>query len=72
MAQEFAAGDVVLHMIDPDTKMVVLGYTEDGKVRCRWKDGNEFREGEFVEAELKKWTSPPLVLPTMGYGRKPF
>ena len=69
MQHRFEEGDEVVHKSANSNRMVVLGYTDDGKVICRWKMKGAFQQDEFSEAELEKWVRPKATTAWLGTKR---
>lgn len=61
MQRTLQDGDDVAHKTDTSHRMTVIGYTNDGKVICRWKEKSGFKSEEFLEVELEKWVETPAV-----------
>jgi uncharacterized protein YodC (DUF2158 family) len=61
MQRKFQDGEDVAHKTDKSHRMTVIGYTGDGKVICRWKDGTGFKSEEFLEPELERWVETPAI-----------
>jgi uncharacterized protein YodC (DUF2158 family) len=59
--RKFQDGDDVAHKTDMSHRMIVIGYTGDGKVICRWKEMSGVKSEHFMEAELEKWVDTPAV-----------
>ncbi|WP_157830658.1 hypothetical protein [Aeromonas sobria] len=52
----FNAGDEVVLITDPKTRMVILSVEGNGDANCLWRDAKQVdHKGTYPQVVLKKW-----------------